>query len=88
MVQIWSSALGELQLQMTQATFDAWLRDTRLVKYEDDTFVVGVENDYARDWLEHRLLDTIERTLARLVGQPTEVRFVSNGDADERGVGF
>ena len=60
---VWSAALGELQLQMTQATFDTWLRGARFLKFEDGAFVVGVKNGYAKDWLEHRLLPTIKRTL-------------------------
>jgi chromosomal replication initiator protein len=74
--QVWSAALGELQLQMTQATFDTWLRDSRLLKYEDGTFVIGVKNGYAKDWLEHRLLATVKRTLARLTGRTVAVKFV------------
>ena len=73
---IWPAALGELQLQMTQATFDTWLRDSRLLKYEDGTFVIGVKNGYAKDWLEHRLLTTIKRTLVRLTGRTVEIKFV------------
>ena len=73
---VWAGALGELQLQMTQATFDTWLRDSRLLKCENGTYVVGVKNGYAKDWLEHRLLATIKRTLARLIGRTVEVKFV------------
>jgi chromosomal replication initiator protein len=73
---IWSAALGELQLQMTQATFETWLRDSKLVTYEDGTFVVAVKNGYAKDWLENRLLATIKRTLARLAERTVDVRFV------------
>ncbi|NIV39796.1 MAG: ATP-binding protein, partial [Anaerolineae bacterium] len=61
---------------MTQATFDTWLHDSRLLKYEDGTFVIGVKNGYAKDWLEHRLLATIKRTLARLTGKTVAVKFV------------
>jgi chromosomal replication initiator protein len=73
---VWAATLGELQLQMTQATFDTWLRDSRFLKYEDGVFVVGVKTGYAKDWLEARLLDTVTRTLSRQIGQPSEVRFV------------
>jgi chromosomal replication initiator protein len=75
-VHIWSAALGELQLQMTQATFETWLRDSKLLKYEDSTFVVAVRNGYAKDWLEHRLSATIKRTLARLADRTVDVKFV------------
>ena len=74
--QIWPAALGELELQMTQATFDTWLRDSRLLKYEDGMFVVGVKNGYAKDWLENRLFATVQRTLVRLIGKTVEIKFV------------
>jgi chromosomal replication initiator protein len=74
--QIWQTALGELQLQLTGATFDTWLGRTSLISYEDGTFIVGVHNGYAKDWLENRLLSMIKRTLTGLVGRSVEVRFV------------
>jgi len=74
--QIWSAALGELQLQMTQATFDTWLRDSRLLKNEGSLLVIGVKSGYAKDWLENRLLSTIKRTLTRLTGRTVDVRFM------------
>ena len=73
---LWQAALGELQLQMTKATFYTWVKDTRLVSYEDGTFIIEVKDAFTRDWLENRLLTTIERTLVGIVGHPVEVRFV------------
>ncbi len=74
--RIWQAALGELQLETTRATFNTWLRGTRLVAYEDGTFVIGVANAYAKDWLEGRLRPVILRTLNRLAGRTVDVRFV------------
>ena len=47
--QVWQAALGELQLQMTKATFDTWLKDTSVISYEDSTVVIGVSNAYAKE---------------------------------------
>lgn len=74
--QIWQAALGELQLEMTQATFNTWLRDARLMAYEDGLFIIGVPNAYAKDWLESRLQPVILRLLTRLAGRTVAVRFV------------
>jgi chromosomal replication initiator protein len=74
--QTWQAALGELQLEMTKATFDTWLRDAKLVGYEDGTFVIGVRNGYAKDWLENRLANSIRRVLTRLANRSATVRFV------------
>src|SRR5690554_605922 len=72
----WKATLGELELQMTKATFNTWLKDTRLVSSESGEFVVGVKNDYAKDWLENRLQGAILRTLTAIVDKPVSVRFV------------
>ncbi len=74
--QIWQAALGELQLQMTKATFDTWVKPTYAMAFEDGTLVVGVRNAYAKQWLENRLYGMIQRTLNHILGQSAEVRFV------------
>jgi hypothetical protein len=73
--EIWQTALGQLKLQMTDATFDAWLRNSTLVSRENDKIVVAVKSECARDWLTHRLRATIERTLARLAGHHMNIEF-------------
>lgn len=72
----WKATLGELELQMTKATFNTWLKGARLIASEEDEYVVGVRNDYAKDWLENRLRDTILRTLTAITGREPLVRFV------------
>jgi chromosomal replication initiator protein len=72
----WKATLGELELQMTRATFNTWLKDARLLACDDSEYVIGVRNDYAKDWLENRLHDTIIRTLAAITGQESGIRFV------------
>lgn len=81
----WQAALGQFQLEMPRAAYDTWVRDTELLTYEDGTYIVGVRNAYARDWLEDRLLATAKQVLAGITGRTVEVRFVVwQGDpADE-----
>lgn len=74
--EIWQTALGQLQMQMTRATFDTWVKHSRGLAYEDGLFVVGVPSGYAKDWLENRLHTTIKRTLTSVLGRSVEVRYV------------
>jgi chromosomal replication initiator protein len=76
----WKTTLGELELQMTKATFNTWLRDARLLKLDENDYVIGVRNDYAKDWLENRLSDTILRTLNAVVGEDVGLRFQVSAD--------
>ncbi len=73
--QIWQAALRELHLQMTKATFDTWVKNTRALSHEGGIFVVGVPNARAKDWLEDRLLATVERILVGIIGHPVQVEF-------------
>jgi len=79
----WKATLGELELQMTKATFNTWLKDTCLLKCEESTYTIGVRNAYAKDWLENRLHDTILRTLSTIVDKPIEICFVVWADEIE-----
>ena len=81
--QIWQAALGELQLQMTKATFDTWVKNTSLVSCEDGAFVIAVQNAFAKDWLENRLLTIIKRTLVGIVGHAVEIKFIVQAQKKE-----
>ena len=74
--EIWHATLGELQLQMTKATFDTWVRPTHAVAYRDGEMTVGVHSPYAKEWLENRLHSTIERTVTGIVGRSVAVHYI------------
>ena len=74
--EIWLSALGELQLQVSRQTYDAWLKDTQGVSVDDNSLVVAVPNDYTREWLEQRLEGTVCRAVQRVAGRPLACSFV------------
>ena len=74
--QAWQAAVGHLQMDIPKATFDTWVRDAELIAYEDGTFIIGVQNAYARDWLENRLSSTIMRVLTGIMDRTVAVRFI------------
>ncbi|MBE0698814.1 MAG: ATP-binding protein, partial [Anaerolineaceae bacterium] len=74
--QAWQATLGQLQMEMSKAAFDTWVRSSELVSYQKDNFNVGVQNAYARDWLESRLSTTVNRLLTGIMGRPQTVNFV------------
>ena len=72
----WDVALGNLELQMPRESFDTWLRDTRLIAYEQGTYIIAVPNNYAYQWLDRRLRPMILRALSAAAQRSVEVRFV------------
>ncbi|MBA3777702.1 MAG: chromosomal replication initiator protein DnaA [Chloroflexi bacterium] len=73
--QVWRAALGELQVCLSPANFETWLRETALVEVADNRFRVAVPNGFAKDWLETRYRSLISQTLARIVGYSVQVDF-------------
>jgi chromosomal replication initiator protein len=72
----WQAAIGQLQMEMSKASYDTWVRSTEMLKFEDGVFTIGVPNAYARDWLESRLTSTITRILAGLIEGTQKVQFI------------
>jgi len=79
----WAAALGQLQVSVNKANFDTWLRDTVGLRFDDDTFVVGANNDFTTEWLDIRMRKVILSALARVLGHPVAVAFEVIGADDD-----
>ena len=90
--QVWRAALGELQVSLSPANYETWLKETQLVDVDEQRFRIGVPNGFAKDWLETRYRSLISQTLARIVGYSVQVEFVvtaaepamTDGDEERR----
>ena len=80
--QVWRAALGELQVSLSPANFETWLKDTQLVDVDDQRFRIACPNGFAKDWLETRYRSLISQTLARVVGYSVQVEFLVSSGAD------
>lgn len=76
-IMAWQSVLGQLSAEMSKASFDVWVKDTSVIDYHDGKFLVAVENDQAKSWLESRLTSTVQRILTGICNLPqVTVEFV------------
>jgi chromosomal replication initiator protein len=73
----WQATLGQLQLEMSKASFDTWVSSAELLRYDEETccFEIGVKNAYARDWLDDRLNAKISRLLTGMMGVAVTAKF-------------
>jgi chromosomal replication initiator protein len=83
--QVWRAALGELQVSLSPANYETWLRDTELVDVDEQRFRIAVPNGFAKDWLETRYRSLISQTLARIVGYSVQVEFLVSSTATDGG---
>jgi hypothetical protein len=74
--RIWSAALAELGLGMSQANVESYLAGTEGASFADDELTVQVGNPLVREALEQRFRQHILRALYDVVGRPCRVRLV------------
>jgi chromosomal replication initiator protein len=73
--EIWQSALGKLQIQVSKANYTTWLSDSQGLNWHDNVFVVGVPNVFVAEWLSKRLYPVVRKTLVDITGKDIDVRF-------------
>lgn len=76
--ELWQTTLHELRLQMTKVTYNTWLADSYLLTTASTPhfWVIVVCNEFAWEWLTHRLCPVVERTVNGLMARPVTVCFI------------
>ena len=73
--QIWETALGELQIQVSKANYTTWLKNSQGISYQENVFVVGVPSAFVAEWLTKSLHSLVRKTLAQIIGGDVDVQF-------------
>ena len=75
--QAWQATIGQLQMELSKASFDTWVKNTQLISYEDasGTFALGAGNAYACDWLDSRLKSIVVNKLSGMMARTVSVEF-------------
>ncbi len=73
--QLWSAAQDELRVQVSRASFEAWLKNARIVDVDEEgrRVRIGVPTELARDWISDRYAPLIRETLAAILAWEVEV---------------
>jgi chromosomal replication initiator protein len=77
--EIWETALGELQVQVSKANYRTWFKKTAGLSYQDNRFVIGVPNTFAAEYLEKNQRSLIEKALFGLTSEGVNIVFQVNG---------
>ncbi len=73
--ELWETALGELQIQVTKTNYRTWLEKTEGLSFQGNQFVVGVPNAFIAEYLDHNQRSLIEKTLIGLTHPDIKVIF-------------
>jgi hypothetical protein len=72
---IWAETQAVLRPQMTKATYDTIIQRTILLGRENGNYIIGVQTEMAKEWLENRLRDIVRRALSNVIGAAVNVEF-------------
>lgn len=77
---IWSDVLEIVREELNEPSFKTWFEHTEAVRLTDGgVFVVGVQNDFARAWLEDRYTQRLSAALTQVVGDDLTIQIVVDG---------
>lgn len=78
---IWGAVLDIVRSELNTPSFKTWFEHTTPIELtEDGMFVVGVQNEFARSWLEERYSQRLSQALSDVAGSDIRVRIVVDHD--------
>lgn len=60
---LWENSLAEMEVLVSRANFATWFKDTFLLKINDGEAVIGVPNNFVKEWLSNKFSKTILKSL-------------------------
>jgi len=76
LTKLWGQVLKKLQQDLSKPSFETWLKPTQPVTLVENTLVIGVPNEFARDWLETRYASLLQETVQEVLKLPLRIDFV------------
>jgi chromosomal replication initiator protein len=82
--RLWSATLSALAQDLPRPSFETWIRSAQPMGYYDDTLVLGVTSEMARQIVEEKFLTLISQRASLVFQHPVHVKVVAPpGDAEE-----
>jgi len=64
--ELWQAVLSQIQLTISPANFSTWFKNTTILTKEKGSIVVGVPNNFSKEWLEKKYNRIILKILESL----------------------
>jgi len=74
--KFWQAVLAEVQLNISQANFNTWFKNTRLLEFNNGKIKVAVPNSFTREWLQNKHSDTILKAANNLEEEVESIDFI------------
>lgn len=73
---LWQTALGEIELNVSKANFITWFKNTAIQKIRGSVAVISTPNGFSKEWLESKYNKLILKALRNVSSEIKEVSFI------------
>jgi len=70
---LWIEVAGRLKGALNETTYRTWFAEAEAAELSDDAFVLGVPNDFTREWIEGHFLGLIGAAVRDVTGQERRI---------------
>lgn len=71
----WNSCLALIEKEISRANFNTWFKNTYILKEDSGTVIVGVPNEFVRDWLKNKYEKMILKAIIEHADHVRSVEF-------------
>lgn len=72
--ELWHAVLAQIQLNISQANFATWFKNTQIISKKNGAVLISVPNSYAKEWLEQKYNKNIFKILHSLDEEIKEIK--------------
>ncbi|NES83039.1 MAG: chromosomal replication initiator protein DnaA [Moorea sp. SIO2B7] len=75
--QLWNQILERLQLQLSQPTFETWIKTATVEQLTNKFLVIRTPNPFVLNHLQKHYIKTIADVVEDILGKPLEIRLIT-----------
>ncbi|MFU0801019.1 MAG: chromosomal replication initiator protein DnaA [Xylanivirga thermophila] len=81
--EIWQEALEVIKGELTDVSFDTWIKTIEPITSKDDDLILCVPNDFTKSILETRYTSLIANAIKQVCSKPYNIIFILSSDVDK-----
>lgn len=81
--QIWQTALGEIELQISRPNFVTWLKNSRLLDKQEGVAIISLPNNFAKEWVENKYHKIILAALRNIDETTKKVEYTIESKSEQ-----
>lgn len=80
---IWNSAKDIIKRELTEVSFNTWIKPVTQFKIEGNIIYLQVCNDFSKSILESRYMDLLKNAINQVMGNSCNIKLVIEGDSEK-----